>query len=81
MDAAPLCGTGAGRWGDAVEYYGKAAALAPTFSFAAANRALALYQLGQREPAIRWEGRAAPLQPSSMASSLQQRCLAASCLH
>ena len=44
---------GLGRWQDAAEYFGTAAKLAPTFSFAAANRALALYQLGSKEQAIR----------------------------
>ena len=37
------------KWHDAAEYYGKAAELAPAFSFAAANRALATYQLGERD--------------------------------
>ncbi|KAK9817700.1 hypothetical protein WJX72_000888 [[Myrmecia] bisecta] len=44
---------GLGRWKEAVEYYGKAAVLAPAFSFAVANRALAMYQLGQTNESIR----------------------------
>lgn len=44
---------GLGRWKDAEQYYGRAASLAPSFSFAAANRALALYQLGETEASIR----------------------------
>ena len=39
------------RWQDASKYYGRAAELAPAFSFAAANKALALYQMGEEEPA------------------------------
>lgn len=38
------------RWGDAAEFYGKAATLSPAFSFAAANKALATYQLGEKDP-------------------------------
>lgn len=38
------------RWNDAAIFYGKAAELAPAFSFAACNRALALYQMGEEEP-------------------------------
>lgn len=45
--------TGTGDWGEAAEYYGRAAQLAPAFSFALANRALALYQLGQDNRAIK----------------------------
>eukprot|EP00798_Chlamydomonas_sp_ICE-L_P020732 gene20732-27547_t len=44
---------GLGRFDDAVKYYGKAVELAPSFSFAAANKALAMYQQGQEEQAIR----------------------------
>lgn len=39
-----LC-SGMGRWEEAIQYYGKAAQLAPGFSFAAANEALGLYQV------------------------------------
>ena len=35
-----------GNWEIAEQCFGKAAALAPSFSFAATNHALALYQLG-----------------------------------
>ena len=38
------------KWDDAAEYYGKASSLAPAFSFAAANKALATYQLGEQDP-------------------------------
>lgn len=38
---------GTGQWAEAAEYYGRAARLAPQFAFAAANRAVALYQLGK----------------------------------
>jgi hypothetical protein len=41
------------NWGEAERCFGKAAALAPSFSFAAANHTLALYQLGRTEEAIR----------------------------
>lgn len=41
------------RWSDAAECFGKASSLSPTFSFAAANKALAMYQLGNTEEAIR----------------------------
>jgi tetratricopeptide (TPR) repeat protein len=44
---------GSGDWAAAAEYYGRAAQLAPAFSFAQANRALALYQLGQDNKAIK----------------------------
>ncbi|GFH25619.1 TPR_REGION domain-containing protein [Haematococcus lacustris] len=44
---------GMGQWQEALAYYSKAVELAPGFSFASANRALALYQLGQAEQAIR----------------------------
>eukprot|EP00882_Tetradesmus_deserticola_P019387 GHRQ01020867.1.p3 GENE.GHRQ01020867.1~~GHRQ01020867.1.p3 ORF type:complete len:119 (+),score=60.06 GHRQ01020867.1:438-794(+) len=40
-------------WAEAERCFGKAAALAPSFSFAAANHTLALYQLGRTEQAIR----------------------------
>jgi hypothetical protein len=49
----PPCSAGMGRWDQAVQYYTQASQLAPEFSFAAANRALALYQSGSQEPAIR----------------------------
>ena len=38
---------------ESIGYYGKAVALSPEFSFAAANRALAMYQVGQTEASIR----------------------------
>lgn len=44
---------GSGDWAAAAEYYGRAAQLAPAFSFAQANRALALYQLGQDNKSIK----------------------------
>ena len=44
---------GAGDWAAAEECYGRAAALAPQFSFAFANRALAQYQLGRDAAALR----------------------------
>lgn len=44
---------GLGQWREASECYGKAARLAPEFSFAAGNRALALYQLGETQEAVR----------------------------
>ena len=56
----PCCG----RWGDAAQFYGKASDLAPAFSFAAANRALALYQLGEADP------------PQSDQAVREMRCLA-----
>ncbi|KFM29193.1 Endoplasmin-like protein [Auxenochlorella protothecoides] len=40
---------GAGRYAEALAYYDGAVQLAPAFSFAAANKALALYQLEQDE--------------------------------
>ncbi|EFJ48099.1 hypothetical protein VOLCADRAFT_91322 [Volvox carteri f. nagariensis] len=46
-------GRGLGRWSEAVDYYGRAAQLAPNFSFAAANRAVALFEIGRTEEAIR----------------------------
>jgi tetratricopeptide (TPR) repeat protein len=42
------------RWEDAEKYYGKAVGLAPGFSFAAANRALAMFQLGESDASIRY---------------------------
>jgi len=50
---------GLGNWAEAERCFGKAAALAPSFSFAAADRTLALYQLGKTEEAIRWANRQA----------------------
>jgi hypothetical protein len=51
---ATLCvSAGLGQWSEAVGYYTKATQLAPSFSFAAANRSLALYQTGNTEQAIR----------------------------
>jgi tetratricopeptide (TPR) repeat protein len=41
------------RWNDAVQYYSRAISLAPSFSFAVANRALAMYQLGRSNEAIK----------------------------
>ena len=41
------------RWSDAVDCFSKATSLSRDFSFAAANKALALYQLGSTEEAIR----------------------------
>jgi hypothetical protein len=41
------------RWADAVGCFDKATALSRDFSFAAANKALAVYQLGNTEEAIR----------------------------
>jgi tetratricopeptide (TPR) repeat protein len=41
------------NWAEAERCFGKAASLAPSFSFAAANHTLALYQLGRTEEAIR----------------------------
>lgn len=40
---------GKGDWAQAEKYYLRAAQLAPQFSFAAANRALALFQLGKND--------------------------------
>lgn len=42
-----------GEWLEAAECYGRAVRIAPEFSFAAGNRALALYQLGDTQEAIR----------------------------
>jgi hypothetical protein len=47
---------------ESAEFYGKAVELAPAFSFAAANRALALYQLGNTNESMR-EMRWAPFPP------------------
>lgn len=47
---------------ESIGYYGKAVALSPEFSFAAANRALAMYQVGQTEASIR-EMRYVPAAP------------------
>jgi tetratricopeptide (TPR) repeat protein len=44
---------GLGKWRDAVDCFGRAASLAPSFSFAAANQALALWQAGDRTEAER----------------------------
>eukprot|EP00878_Enallax_costatus_P005296 GHUV01005563.1.p1 GENE.GHUV01005563.1~~GHUV01005563.1.p1 ORF type:complete len:364 (+),score=89.25 GHUV01005563.1:278-1369(+) len=41
------------NWSDAEQCFAKAAQLAPAFSFAAANKTLAMFQLGKREQAIR----------------------------
>lgn len=38
---------GLGRWDEAVGYYGRAVQLAPDFAFAAANKAIAVYQSGE----------------------------------
>jgi tetratricopeptide (TPR) repeat protein len=48
-----LSPAGLQNWAEAERCFGKAAALAPSFSFAAANHTLALYQLGRTEEAIR----------------------------
>lgn len=42
---AAACMTGLGRWDEAAPYYQRAVQLAPEFSFAAANFALAQYQV------------------------------------
>lgn len=44
---------GLSNWSDAANYFEKAMILAPQFSFAAANRAIALYQLGEENRAIK----------------------------
>ena len=46
------CMTGLGRWDEAAPYYQRAVQLAPEFSFAAANFALAQYQV-----CMFWKGR------------------------
>uniref|UniRef100_A0A061RVU0 Tpr repeat-containing protein n=1 Tax=Tetraselmis sp. GSL018 TaxID=582737 RepID=A0A061RVU0_9CHLO len=43
----------AGKWRDALDCYDRAAKLAPQFAFAAANRALALFEVGEKEQSIR----------------------------
>lgn len=50
-----LCFSAAGlqNWAEAERCFGKAAALAPSFSFASANHTLAMFQLGRKEEAIR----------------------------
>ena len=42
-----------GRWDVAEKCFGKAAAIAPEFAFAAGNHALALFQLGKTDEALR----------------------------
>jgi hypothetical protein len=42
-------------WEGAEGCFARAVALAPTFSFAAANRALMLFQMGKREESVRCE--------------------------
>jgi tetratricopeptide (TPR) repeat protein len=44
---------GQGKWEDAIAYYQKATQLASNFAFARANYALALFQIGETEEAIR----------------------------
>jgi len=44
---------GMGNWAEAAEFFGRGAALSPTFSFASANRAVALFQTGQTDAAVR----------------------------
>eukprot|EP00210_Caulerpa_lentillifera_P004858 g4638.t1 len=44
---------GKGEWSISAKYYGRAASLAPEFAFASANEALALYQTGDEEEALR----------------------------
>jgi tetratricopeptide (TPR) repeat protein len=44
---------GLGRWDEALACFSRAVALAPNFSFAAANEALALWATDAREPAVR----------------------------
>ena len=44
---------GLGRWKDAAEFYGKAASLAPEFAFSKANRAVAMFQLGDTNESMR----------------------------
>jgi tetratricopeptide (TPR) repeat protein len=48
-----VSGWGLGRWKEAAGYFEKAIKLAPQFSFAAANRALALYEAGEVGTAVR----------------------------
>lgn len=42
-----------GKWDEAASYYQRAIQLAPAFSFAAANRTLALYAGGKTNEAMR----------------------------
>lgn len=44
---------GLGRWRDAADFYGKAASLAPEFAFSAANKAVAMFQLGETNESMR----------------------------
>lgn len=44
---------GLGRWQDAKEFYGKAASLAPEFAFSVANKAVAMFQLGETNESMR----------------------------
>ncbi|MEW5317904.1 MAG: hypothetical protein WDW38_009166 [Sanguina aurantia] len=44
---------GQGRWEEALGYYGEAVERSPAFAFATANRALAMYQLGRKNEAMR----------------------------
>ena len=44
---------GVGDWEAASEHYGRAAKIAPQFAFASANKALADYQLGRDDDALR----------------------------
>lgn len=48
-----VCFVGMKNWSEAEQCFGRAAQLAPAFSFAAANKTLAMFQLGKREQAIR----------------------------
>ena len=48
-----ISSAGLGRWDEAIGYYEKAARIAPGFSFASANLALAKFQLGRRNEAIK----------------------------
>lgn len=44
---------GLGEYSDAVDYFGRAAALSSTFSFATANRCVALFAAGRTDEAVR----------------------------
>jgi tetratricopeptide (TPR) repeat protein len=44
---------GMGNWDKSVEYFGKAAALSPKFSFASANRCVALFAAGRINESVR----------------------------
>lgn len=68
---------GLGRWHDAAEFYGKAASLAPEFAFSAANKAVAMFQLGETNESMR-EMRCAGLQTGSCKQSL---CSWSACSH